>query len=366
MAASLYGLTKAELDTPVLCVDLDTFERNLQFVAETVKAGGKAWRPHSKGHKTPVVAWKQIRAGAIGLTCAKVSEAEVFANAGIRDLLIANVIAGAPKVERLASLCCSAEPIICCDHFAQAEPIAAACRRRGVTCRVLIDINIGMNRTGCRPGTDAVELGTAISKLQGLELVGIMGYEGHLLRLDDPVDKAKQIRSALDVLGHCRELFQRQGLRCDIVSAGGTGSVTISAHSPSITEVQAGGGVFGDPFYREACHVDPIAPALTVLATVISRPSLERAVLDAGKKTMNAEVKPLTVKGYPDAEVGWLSAEHTVLNLGPKSQNLKIGDQVELVIGYHDLTTVLHDQIVAFRDDRVETIWPILGRGKLQ
>ncbi len=366
MAASLYGLTKAELDTPVLCVDLDQFERNLQFVAATVKAGGKAWRPHSKGHKTPVVAWKQIRAGAIGLTCAKVSEAEVFANAGIRDLLIANVIAGALKAERLASLCCSADPIICCDHFAQAEPIAAACRRRGVRCRMLVDINIGMNRTGCRPGTDAVELGAAISKLQGIELVGIMGYEGHLLRLEDPADKEKQIRSALDVLGHCRDLYQRHGLRCDIVSAGGTGSVTIAAQSPSITEVQAGGAVFGDPFYHEECHIDPIGPALTILATVISRPSLERAVLDAGKKTVNPDPKRLTVKGYPDAEVGWLSAEHTVLTLGPQSQDLKIGDQVELVVGYHDLTTVLHDQFVAFRSDRVETVWPILARGKLQ
>lgn len=366
MAASIYGLSKAELDTPVLCVDLDVFERNLQFVAATVKAGGKAWRPHSKGHKTPVVAWRQIRAGAIGLTCAKVSEAEVFAHAGIRDLLIANVIAGAPKVERLAALCCAADPIICCDHFAQAEPIAAACRRRGVTCRVLVDVNIGMNRTGCRPGMDAVDLGEAISKLQGLRLVGIMGYEGHLLRVEDPADKEKQVRGALDILGHCREMFHRQGLCCDIVSAGGTGSVSITAQSPAITEVQAGGGVFGDPFYREACHVDAISPALTVLATVISRPSLDRAVLDAGKKTVNPDPKALTVQGYPDAEVGWLSAEHTVLNLGPKSQDLKIGDQVELIVGYHDLTTVLHNEFTACRGDRVEAVWPILGRGKLQ
>ncbi|HET6423939.1 MAG TPA: DSD1 family PLP-dependent enzyme [Planctomycetaceae bacterium] len=361
-----YGLTKAELDTPLLCVDLDAFERNLRFMSQTVLAGGKTWRPHSKGHKSPAVAWRQIRAGAIGVTCAKVSEAEVMAQAGVRDILIANVIAGSHKVERLASLCSAADPIICCDHFAQAEPIAAACRRRGVTCRVLVDINIGMNRTGCRPGMDAVDLGEAITKLEGLELVGIMGYEGHLLRIADPAEKEQQIRGALDVLGHCREMFHRQGLRCDIVSAGGTGSVTITSQSPSITEVQSGGGIFGDPFYREACQVEPITPALTVLSTVTSRPSLERAVLDAGRKTLNPELGFPKVAGHADAVVASMSAEHCTLSLGPQSQDLKIGDQVELVVGYHDWTTVLHDQFVTFRNDRAEGVWPILGRGKLQ
>lgn len=366
MTATLYGLTKAELDTPVLCVDLGAFEANLQFLANTVLSAGKSWRPHSKGHKSPSVAWRQIRAGAIGVTCAKVSEAEVMAQAGIRDILIANVIAGSPKVERLAALCCAADPIICCDHFAQAEPIAAACRRRGVTCRVLVDVNIGMNRTGCRPGMDTVDLGEAISKLDGLKLVGIMGYEGHLLKIADLADKEKQIRGALDVLGHCREMFHRQGLCCDIVSAGGTGSVTITAQSPSITEVQSGGGVFGDPFYREACQVEPITPALTILSTVTSRPSLDRAVLDAGRKALNPELGFPTVVGHSDAIVSSMSAEHCVLSLGPKSQDLKIGDQVELIVGYHDWTTVLHDQFVTFRGDCVEGIWPILGRGKLQ
>lgn len=366
MTASLYGLTKAELDTPVLCVDLDAFDRNLQFLASTVLSAGKSWRPHSKGHKSPAVAWRQIRAGAIGVTCAKVSEAEVMAQAGIRDVLIANVIAGGPKVERLAALCGAADPIICCDHFAQAEPIAAACHRRGVTCRVLVDVNIGMNRTGCRPGMDAVDLGEAVAKLDGLKLVGIMGYEGHLLKIADPVDKEQQIRGALDVLGHCREMFHRQGLCCDIVSAGGTGSVTITSQSASITEVQSGGGVFGDPFYREECRVEAITPALTILATVMSRPSLERAVLDAGRKTLNPELGFPKVVRHTDAVVTSMSAEHCVLSLGPKSQDLKIGDTVELVVGYHDWTTVLHDQFVTFRGDRVEGVWPILGRGKLQ
>lgn len=367
MPVSLPGRTKDEFDTPTLCVDLDQFERNLHFMAGTVRTGGKLWRPHAKGHKTPVVAWKQIAAGAIGVTCAKISEAEIFAAAGIRDILVANVVAGVAKCARLAALCRSADPIICCDHYAQAEPIAAACRSLGVRCRVLVDVNIGMNRTGITPGADAVELAQAIAKLDGLELVGIMGYEGHLLKVADPADKQRQIRASLAILEHCRDLFVKHGLRCDIVSAGGTGSVSITSQAPGVTELQSGGGVFGDPFYSEDCHLTgDFAPALTVMTTVISRPTLERAVLDAGKKAVNPDLHAPQVKDHSYAVITWMSAEHTVLQLGPRSQDLRIGDRLELIVGYHDLTTPLHDEFAAFRGNRLEAVWPILARGKLQ
>jgi 3-hydroxy-D-aspartate aldolase len=363
---SLIGLRKAELDTPVLCLDRRRFERNLRTMLETVHAGGKAWRPHSKGHKTPAIAHREIGEGAAGITCAKVGEAEVFAAAGIHNILIANVIAGERKAERLAALCRWSTPIICCDHYVQAEPIAAACRRWGVTCRVLIDINIGMNRTGIRPGTDAFELAQAIDRLDGLELVGIMGYEGHLLKLTDVEAKRRQIHEAIGILEHCRDGFQRHGLRCDIVSAGGTGSVAITSQCAAVTELQAGGGVFGDPMYVNQCGLEGVQPALTVLATVISRPTLDRAILDAGRKATNPDIQAPTVKGWPDAEVQFLSAEHCTLKLGPESQQWKIGDQVELVVGYADFTTPLHDEFYVFDEDRLEAIWPIWARGRLQ
>jgi D-serine deaminase-like pyridoxal phosphate-dependent protein len=288
------------------------------------------------------------------------------AAAGIHNVLIANVIAGERKVERLAGLCAWSTPIICCDHYAQAAPIAAACRRLGVRCRALVDVNIGMNRTGIRPGQDALELAQAIDRLDGLQLVGLMGYEGHLLKLSHREDKVRQIRDAIGILEHCRDLFQKHGLRCDIVSAGGTGSVAITSQCPAVTELQAGGGVFGDPMYVNLCGLEGVEPALTVVATVVSRPTLERAVLDAGRKATNPDMHSPTVKGYPDAVVQFLSAEHCTLQLGPESQRLRIGDRVELIVGYSDFTTVLHDEFYVFRDDRLEAIWPIAARGRLQ
>jgi D-serine deaminase-like pyridoxal phosphate-dependent protein len=363
---SLIGLQKADLDTPVLCLDRNQFDHNVRVMLQTVQAGGKAWRPHAKGHKSPAIAWQVLNAGAAGITCAKIGEAEVFAAAGIHNILIANVIAGERKVERLAGLCAWSTPVICCDHYAQAEPIAAACRRLGVPCRLLVDINIGMNRTGIRPGKDALELAQAIDRLDGVKLVGLMGYEGHLLKLADQTEKVRQIREAIGILEHCRDLFLRHGLRCDIVSAGGTGSVAITSQCPAVTELQAGGGVFGDPMYANLCGLEGVEPALTVLATVISRPSLERAVLDAGRKTTNPDIHPPIVKDFPDAVIQSLSAEHCTLQLGPESQRLRIGDRVELIVGYSDFTTVLHDEFHVFRGDRLEAIWPIWARGRLQ
>ncbi len=361
MTSPPIGINKFDLDTPILCIDLDVMEANIGKMAGLMRDCGKQWRPHQKCHKTPAIAWKQIEAGAIGVTCAKVSEAEVMAAGGIRDILIANMIVGAKKLERLVSLCGWADPIAGCDHFAQVEPLAELCRRRGVTCRVLIEVDIGLNRVGIRPGIDTLELAKAIDKLEGVELAGIMGYEGHLLRLPDQDEKRQKINEAMGVLTHCRDMLLQAGLSCDIVSAGGTGSYQMTAECDGPTELQAGGGIFADPMYQLQCQ----EYALTVLATVVSRPTLERAILDSGRKTINPDIQMPLVKGLPDADVVSLSAEHCELKLGPESRNVQIGDKLELVVGYADFTTVLHDQFHGFRNDRLELVWPILGRGKL-
>jgi D-serine deaminase-like pyridoxal phosphate-dependent protein len=366
VTAGYIGRRKSELDTPVLCIDLDLMDRNVERMAEFLRRRGKNWRPHAKCHKTPAIARREISAGAIGVTVAKVSEAEVMAAAGIRDILIANMIVGPTKWERLAALCAWADPIVACDHFAQVEPLAEICSRNGVTCRAIIEMNIGLDRVGTRPGRDTYDLALAISKLQGIEFVGIMGYEGHLLRIENADQKRHQVREAMVLLAECANKLRQDGLRCDIVSAGGTGSYQISAECDGITELQCGGGIFADPFYLHECHVSGLDSALSILATVVSRPALDRAVLDSGRKTLNPDVKLPTVKDWPDASVARLSAEHCELNLGPHSQNLRIGDKVELIVGYADFTTPLHDHFHGFRGEQLEVVWPILGRGKLQ
>jgi len=361
-----FGADKFSFDTPILCIDLDRMESNIEKMAGYCRENDVQWRPHSKCHKTPAIAMKQIEAGAIGTTCPKTSEAEVMAQGGVRDILIANMIVGEQKLERLAAMRRWADPIVACDHYAQVEPLAEVCRRRGVTVRTLIEVNIGLNRVGIRPGSDTLELARAIDKLEGVELAGIMGYEGHLLTIPDLTEKEEKIRSAMKVLVGCAEQIRDAGIACDIVSAGGTGSYQITATCPGITELQAGGGIFMDPFYRNVCQVGELEYALTVLATVVSRPTLERAILDCGRKTMNPDIHMPALAGDEDAEVVRLSAEHCELKLGPKSQRLKIGDKVEVVVGYGDFTTVLHDEFFGFRDNKLETVWPILGRGKLQ
>ncbi len=366
MPQTLIGSAKREFDTPLLCVDIEQFERNLQQMARVTAAGGKQWRPHAKGHKTPPVAWREIEAGAIGVTCAKLGEAEIFATSGVRNILVANVLATPLKAVRAAALCRVSELIVACDHYVQAEMLSEACQRAGVICRVLVDINIGMNRTGIRPGKDAVELAQGIDQLPGLKLAGVMGYEGHLLKLADPEAKRREIVEAISILEHARDTFVKRGLCCDIVSAGGTGSLHITSQCAAVTELQAGGGVFGDPLYVDAMGLEGCAPAVTILTTVTSRPALNRAILDAGRKTVNPDLCPPFVKGYPDAVVQSLSAEHCTLELGPGSQSLKIGDQVELVVGYVDLTTPLHDEFHVFRGSRLEALWPISARGRLQ
>jgi D-serine deaminase-like pyridoxal phosphate-dependent protein len=240
---SFIGSQKLDLDTPLLCLDGPAMDTNMRTMAQFIAARGKQWRPHMKCHKSPTIALKQLAAGAIGVTCGKVSEAEVMAAAGIRDLLIANMIVGRPKLERVAALCHDADPIVACDHYAQVEPLAEACRRNGVSCRVLIEINVGMDRVGIRPGRDTFDLAEAIDRLSGVEMVGLMGYEGHLHQVADPNEKRTKIDEAMGVLQYCRDALLKRGIRCDIVSAAGTGSYQFTADHAAVTELQCGGEI---------------------------------------------------------------------------------------------------------------------------
>ena len=360
------GTPQADLDTPSLCINLDVLEANISSMASFMTERGKQWRPHEKCHKTPQIAHRQREAGAIGVTCAKVTEAEVMAAAGITDILVANMIVGEPKVRRVARLCETADPIIALDHFAQAQPLAAACAEAGVTCRVILEVNVGLDRVGVLPGRDALELARATSELKGLNLVGIMGYEGHLLRVEDPEEKRNAINASMRLLEETRDAMRDQGLVCDIVSAGGTGSYQYTSDCPAVTELQAGGGIFADPVYQLQMGVTGLDYGLTVLATVVSRPEKHRAVLDSGRKTLSPDAHLPLVKNYPETEVVRMSAEHCELSLVGDAVDLTIGDKVELIVGYADFTTVLHDHFFACRGGVLEEVWEIAGRGKLQ
>lgn len=354
-----------ELPTPALCIDLDALDANIAAVAALCRQHQVAWRPHAKCHKSPPLARRLLAGGAIGLTCAKVSEAAVFAAAGIRDLLIANLIAGADKVARLVELRRQADPIICLDHLDQAQPISRAMRQEGLRVRALLEVDIGLGRAGVLPGAPTLELARNVAALEGLELVGLMGYEGHLLQIADPEEKAKKIADALGQLVETAELLRREGLACTIVSCGGSGSLPYAVRQGGITEVQAGGVVFMDAYYRYRCHLEGYRDALTVLTTVVSRPAPDRAIVDAGRKTLHGDFHPPLVVGRSDITVERMSAEHGILKLAPPAQDLRIGERLELIPGYSDFTTVLHDRFWVCQGERVVDSWPLAARGCL-
>jgi D-serine deaminase-like pyridoxal phosphate-dependent protein len=358
--------TKAALDTPALCVDLAAMDANIHAIVAACRARGVAWRPHAKGHKVPAIAQRELAAGAIGITCAKLGEAEVMAAAGIDDLLIANMIVGAKKVGRLVELRRIVDPIVCVDHVDQLGPLSEAFAQAGLTLRTMIEVDIGLRRVGVLPGKAALALAGQVVESPGLELAGIMGYEGHLLTVADAHEKASAIRAALGQLTDTADSLRRAGLPCDIVSCGGTGSYTYAIEQPGITEIQAGGAIFMDAFYRTRCRIPDLQYALTLVTTIVSRPAPDRAIIDAGRKSINMELALPLVVGRDDIRVKSLSAEHGTLELDPTARDLKIGDRLELIPGYADLTVALHDELYGFRDGRLEVVWPIEARGKLQ
>jgi len=357
------GSALDKLETPCLVIDLDAFERNIEKMSGYCRSHGVAWRPHSKCHKSPAIAHKLIDAGAVGMTCAKLGEAEVMAAGGVTDLLIANPLPPS-KLPRLVALRSHADPIAVVDHAAHVDALSAAASAGGVVLRTLVEVDVGMKRCGAAPGEATVKLAQRIAAAPGLRLEGIMGYEGHLLTVPDPAEKEAQIEASIGLLVETRSTLERVGIPCPTVSAGGTGSYEYTSRVKGLTEIQACSGIFMDLMYRNLCQVSDLEFALFILSTVTSRPTSDRAILDAGRKTMNQEIHVPGIRNRPGVEVESLSAEHGVLKLTSNSE-LSIGERIEIIPGYVDFTTVLHNFFFGIRGGRLEVIWPLEGRGRL-
>jgi D-serine deaminase-like pyridoxal phosphate-dependent protein len=362
--AGVIGMPKATLDTPALIVDLDAMERNIARMAETFARAGVNWRPHTKGQKVPAVAHKLLKVGAIGVTCAKVGEAEVMAAAGIGDILIANEVIGEPKLRRLVNLLPHADVAVCVDSDTGISQLEAAAAVKGVRPRVLVELDTGMQRCGVAPGEPAVALARRVHDSPHLRFAGVMAWEGHTVAMPDAAAKRAEVERAIGLLTATADLCREAGLPVEIVSCGGTGDYTISAFRPGITEVQAGGGIWCDVHYRQHMGVEH-EYAMRVLTTVVSRPTPTRVVVDAGFKTMSAQPARPEPVGLAGVESLQLSAEHGRIELAQPDERLGVGDKLEFIVGYTDSTVVLHDVLYGVRGDRVEVAWPILGRGKL-
>jgi D-serine deaminase-like pyridoxal phosphate-dependent protein len=365
MQLSPIGLTLDQLDTPALVLDLDALDQNIATMAGRIRTHGLAWRPHAKAFKCPAIAHRLKKAGAIGVTVAKVSEAEVMAAAGIDDILIAHLVVGPSKTARLAALQRQADVKVTVDHPDQIPPLSTAATTAGVTIGVLVDIDLGMKRCGVASAEEAVALARKVDHAAGLRFDGLMGYEGHTLMIENSAAKRASIQEAIGRLLYARQVVEAEGFPCRIISAGGTGSYQYTTEVPGLTEIQAGGGIFACNYYTTVCHVTGHIPALTVLATVVSRPGADRAILDSGRKSISDYRTPPTLPELPNCQVAGLSAEHTTVAT-PPGTTLKIGDRVSIIPGYSDFTFVLHDRVLGQRGGRVEAVWELLGRGMLQ
>ena len=361
------GTPKDALDTPALILDLDAFERNVARMAATFKRTGVGWRPHTKGIKVPALAHRLLAAGAHGVTCAKVSEAEVMAQAGIKDILIANQVIGEIKTRRLAYLCTQADVVVGVDSPTGVDQLERAAGEAGTRPRVLVEVDTGMGRCGVPDAKAAAALAKRVGDAPHLRFAGVMGWEGHAAAIADADEKRATVKTAIGKLTGAADACRAAGLDVQIVSCSGTGTYMYAAELPGITEVQAGGGTLGDAHYRDHFHVDHEC-ALTILTTVISRPNDRLIVTDGGFKTfgtVNGNHEPIGIAADQVESLRY-SAEHGRLALKTASAKPAVGDHLEFIVGYSDSTVYMHETLYATRRGIVQAAWDIAGRGKLQ
>ena len=361
------GTAIEAIDTPALLLDLDAFERNMASVHGAIAARGKQIRAHVKAHKTTAIALRQIAAGAHSICCQKASEAEVFVDAGLTDVLITNQIVGAAKCARVARMAARAKVGVCVDHPLQISQMGDAARDAGTCVDVLIEVDIGHGRCGVGTAAQVLELAVAIAVFpRHLSLQGIHAFRGSAQHMRLPAERDAAVAAAVVQLRALVAVLQQAGFACPVITGGGTGTYQLEALSDIYTEVQPGSYVLMDIDYATNTPA-PDAPvlqhALTVLCAVISeRP--QHAVLDGGLKTFAVD------QGLPRALApGWrvksLSDEHTIIVADPGTPALGLGTRVQLLPGHCDPTVNLHDWIVAVRAGVVEDVWPVDARGAL-
>jgi len=351
-----------EIPTPALIVDLRAMERNIERMAAYFAGRTCKLRPHFKAHKTPAIARRQLAAGSCtGLTCATVGEAEVVARERLTDeILIANQVVGPGKAERVAKIAGQASVIVAVDSEYGLRDVALAARIAGTQVGVLVDVGVGLPRCGIAPGEPAVALAGLVEATEGVVLRGVMGYEGHVVGIEDRADREEKTQKAMERLLRTARMVREAGLRCDIVSGGGTGTYDITGAMEGITEIQAGSYVLMDTAYAKLDI--PFEQAFSVLGTVLSRPRPEQCAADNGHKACSVDHGNPAVKGVPGASVLFLSDEHATIGL-PADCVLGVGDRIELWPSHIDPTINLHDVMYAVDGDDVVEVWPIAARG---
>lgn len=355
------GRPLTEIDTPTLMLDRAASDRNLAHMAAFFRDRPAKLRPHFKNHKCVTLARRQIAAGAIGMTCATLREAEVLVEHGFDDVLIANQVVGDAKTARLALLARRAQIGVAIDHPQQAVAISQAATAVGSVVRLLVEVDIGMGRCGVAPGAPAVELARRLTTLPGVSFAGLQAYEGHLVNVLDRAERSVRAQTAMQQAIDTRRMIEAEGIRVSCVSGCSSATYDCTGVMEGVDEIQAGTYATMDRQYKRLAPEFEIA--LCVQVRVISRPAQNKAVLDVGVKGAGSEFGVPAIRDYPDVEIShFLSEEHAVVKNTP---DWKIGQVLHLIPSHACTTCNLYREIVVHESGRVVEIWPIEASGHL-
>ena len=365
------GMDEADIQTPCLVLDLDALERNIRKMGDYAKAHGMRHRTHGKMHKSvDVQKLQESLGGACGVCCQKVSEAEVFARGGITDVLVSNQVRDPAKIDRLARLPKLGARAICCvDDPANVADLSAAAQKHGTQIECLVEIDCGAGRCGVTTTPAVVEIAKAIDAAPGLKFAGIQAYQGAMQHMDSYDDRKAKIDIAVAMVKDAVDTLKAEGLECDIVGGGGTGSYYFESTSGVYNELQCGSYAFMDADYgrildKEGKRIDQgeWENALFILTSVMSHAKPGKAIVDAGLKAQSVDSGLPFVFGRDDVKYVKCSDEHGVVeDLG---NVLQINEKLRLVPGHCDPTCNVHDWYVGVRNGKVETLWPVSARGK--
>jgi len=365
-------MTITDLDTPAVVIDLDRLEQNIQRMAAFATAQKINLRPHIKTHKIPQIARMQLRAGAVGITCQKLGEAEVMAANGMDDILITYIMVGAPKLDRLVQLKRRAKVCTVVDSEEAMAPLATQMQKEGLQHEVMIEINTGLNRCGVLPGAPVLALVQRLQQYPSLKLRGILTHEGQAYNFPDLAERERVVMQAAGEMERTAQLLREHGFACEVVSVGSTPSATIIGKAAGVTEVRTGNYVFYDRVQLKLGSCTEEQMSASVLATVVSRPAPDRAIIDAGNKTMctdNAADFNNTIGAvvdHPELTFNYSSEEHGRITSKSGAISLQVGDRVRLLPNHACGMMNMHDEVYAVRGDSVVEMWKVAARGKIR
>jgi D-serine deaminase-like pyridoxal phosphate-dependent protein len=360
------GIPLEEIDTPALIVDLDALEGNIARMAQAMEKSPARLRPHAKSHKCAEIAKRQIAAGAVGVCAQKVSEAEALVAGGVADVLVTNEIVGAQKVARLARLAREAKVAVLADDARNVAELDAAARAGRTRVDVLVEIDVGAHRCGIEPGAPAAALAKRVADCKNLRFAGLHAYHGAAQHLRSASGRRDAIAAAAEHALLTKTMIEKSGIGCETVSGAGTGTFLLEGASRVFNEIQPGSYVFMDADYnRNEWERDwpRFEQSLFVLATVMSVPAADRAVVDAGLKASSVDSGMPQVYERPGVEYAKASDEHGVLRITNGVKAPALGEKLLLVPGHCDPTVNLYDWLVGLRKGKVEALWPITARG---